>query len=90
MPGRSWTRSATATTTSTTTASGPHTPAEVHYGLAAAKAADRADVLNTARNAHPERFSTPTAVPKILTLPDAAWINKPANHDDQQAYQTAA
>ena len=58
---------------------GLHTPAEVHYGLAAAKAADRADVLNTARNAHPERFSTPTAVPKILTLPDASL--------DQQARQ---
>lgn len=38
---------------------GLHTPAEVHYDLAAAKAADRADVLNTTRSAHPERFSTP-------------------------------
>lgn len=69
---------------------GLHTPAEVHYGLAAAKAADRADVLNTARAAHPERFSTPDAVPKILALPDAAWINNPANRDDQQTYQPAA
>ena len=68
---------------------GLHTPAEVHYGLAAAKAA-RADVLNTARAAHPERFSTPDAVPKILALPDAAWINNPANRDDQQTYQPAA
>lgn len=69
---------------------GLHTPAEVHYGLAAAKAADRADVLKTARTAHPERFSTPAVVPKILALPEAAWINKPANRDDQQAYQPAA
>ena len=69
---------------------GLHTPAEVHYGLAAAKAADRAHVLNTARAAHPERFSTPDAVPKILALPDAAWINNPANRDDQQTYQPAA
>ncbi|MCT1999516.1 integrase core domain-containing protein, partial [Brachybacterium muris] len=69
---------------------GLHTPAEVHYGLAAAKAADRAHVLNTARAAHPERFSTPDAVPKILALPDAAWINNPANRDDPQTYQPAA
>ena len=55
-----------------------------------AKAADRAHVLNTARAAHPERFSTPDAVPKILALPDAAWINNPANRDDPQTYQPAA
>lgn len=48
------------------------------------------NVLNTARAAHPERFSTPDAVPKILALPDAAWINNPANRDDQQTYQPAA
>lgn len=38
---------------------GLHTPAEVHYGLAAAKAADRAYVLNPAQAIHPERFSPP-------------------------------
>ncbi len=27
---------------------------------------------------------------KILALPDAAWINKPNNQDDQQTYQPAA
>ena len=69
---------------------GLHTPAEVHYGLAAAKATDRADVLNAARAAHPELFSTPHAIPKILALPDAAWINKPTNHDDEQTCQPAA
>lgn len=69
---------------------GLHTPAEVHYGLATAKAAQRAEVLATARAAHPERFGTTTAVPKVLALPEAAWINKPTDHDDQQTYQPAA
>ena len=56
---------------------GLHTPADVHYGLAAAKATDRAATLAVARADNPERFTT-TIPPKILTIPDAAWINQPA------------
>ena len=52
-------------------------PTYVHYGLAAAKATERATVLATARTKNPERFAT-TKDPKILTIPDTAWINKPA------------
>lgn len=69
---------------------GLHTPADVHYGLATTKAADRADVLHAARTAHPERFSTPDAVPKVLALPESAWINKPTDQEKPQAYQPAA
>ena len=55
---------------------GPHTAADVHYGLAAAKATDRAATLTVARAANPERFTSSTP-PKILHLPGAAWINSP-------------
>lgn len=55
---------------------GLHTPAEVHFGLAAARAEDRAEVLAEVRALNPERFTTNEA-PKILALPEAAWINKP-------------
>ena len=55
---------------------GLHTAADVHYGLARAKASARSHVLADARAAHPERFVTNTD-PKILTLPQAAWINPP-------------
>jgi transposase InsO family protein len=58
---------------------GLNTPADVHYGLATAKAAERAAVLATARSQHPERFAT-TQDPKILTIPTTAWINKPADN----------
>jgi len=52
------------------------TPHDVHYGLAAQRRADRAQVLAAAYVAHPERFvrGLPTPAP----LPTAAWINKPA------------
>lgn len=56
---------------------GLHTPADVHYGLAAAKATDRATILAAARAQNPERFSS-TTNPKILALPTDAWINNPA------------
>ena len=56
---------------------GLNTPADVHYGLAAAKATERTAVLASARERNPERF-TNTRDPKILTIPDAAWINQPA------------
>ena len=58
---------------------GLNTPADVHHGLAAAKAAERAAVLAAARGRHPERFAT-TQDPKILTIPTTAWINQPAHN----------
>ncbi|GAA4491456.1 hypothetical protein GCM10023094_55880 [Rhodococcus olei] len=58
---------------------GLHTPADVHFGLAAQKAAERSSVLADARRSHPERFTAASATtPKILDLPTATWINKPA------------
>jgi transposase InsO family protein len=58
---------------------GLNTPADVHYGLATAKAAERATVLADARGRHPERFAT-TQDPKILAIPTTAWINQPADN----------
>ena len=58
---------------------GLNTPADVHYGLATAKATERAAVLAAARGRHPERFAT-TQDPKILTIPTTAWINQPADN----------
>jgi putative transposase len=55
---------------------GLHTAADVRYGLTPAVDQRRHDALTAARAANPERFGT-TATPKILTLPDAAWINPP-------------
>ncbi|MBI2158548.1 MAG: transposase [Candidatus Rokubacteria bacterium] len=49
------------------------TPHDLHYGLAAAKWQQRAEVLRAAYAAHPERF--PRGVPVPPTLPTAAWIN---------------
>ena len=37
---------------------GLNTPADVHYGHATTKAAERAVVLAAARGRHPERFAT--------------------------------
>jgi putative transposase len=56
------------------TGTGPYTPSDVHFGLATDKAADRRPVLADARAQHPHRFGAPGA-PKILDLPDTAWIN---------------
>lgn len=56
---------------------GLNTPADVHYGRAAGKALERATTLATARAKTPERFAT-NQDPKILALPDTAWINNPA------------
>ena len=58
---------------------GLNTPADVHYGLAAAKAAGRAEVLTAARARNPERFAT-TTDPKILAIPTTAWINQPPDN----------
>jgi len=68
---------------------GLHTPADVHFGLAADKAADRGAVLTDARTRHPYRFGT-TSAPKILDLPDTVWINRPAEDTTQEADTTAA
>ena len=62
---------------------GLNTPADVHYGLAAAKAAERAVTLQTARARNPERFSSSTD-PKILALPTASWINNPAERTEKK------
>jgi putative transposase len=56
---------------------GLHTPADVHYGLADARHAERKAILAQARERHPERFTTNHS-PKIINLPETAWINQPA------------
>jgi putative transposase len=54
---------------------GLHTAADVHHGHAPAVQARRAQVLDAAYQAHPERFvSKPPAPPK---LPGTSWINPP-------------
>jgi hypothetical protein len=54
---------------------GLHTAADVHHGRAAAVQAGRAQVLDAAYHAHPERFvSKPPAPPD---LPGTSWINPP-------------
>jgi hypothetical protein len=53
------------------------TPHDMHYGLAAAKWQQRADVLRAAYHAHPERFPRVVRVPAPLPTATAAWINKP-------------
>jgi putative transposase len=68
---------------------GLHTPADVHFGLATDKAADRRTVLTQARARHPHRFGT-TGAPKILDLPDTVWINRPAEDTNQETDTTAA
>lgn len=68
---------------------GLHTPADVHYALAAGKATKRAQTLSSARAAHPERFAS-TTTPKILQLPEAAWINQPPEPTPEPAETPAA
>jgi putative transposase len=54
---------------------GLHTAADIHHGHAPAVQAARAQVLDAAYTAHPERFvSKPPAPPK---LPGTSWINPP-------------
>ena len=62
------------------------TPNDVHYGLAAARAAERAAVLDAAYLAHPERF--PRGRPTPPRLPSAVWINKPTVQDEQLSSTT--
>lgn len=53
-----------------------HTPADVHYGRAAAVRAQRDAVLQAAFRAHPGRFvKGPPSPPE---LPTSVWINPPA------------
>ena len=51
------------------------TPDDVHHGLAGAKLAHRATVLEKAYAKHPERFTR--GIPKPQSLPKEVWINKP-------------
>lgn len=60
---------------------GLHTPADVHFGLAEGKAQNRSATLETARSMNPSRFTTNTD-PKILDLPETAWINQPQQEEE--------
>jgi putative transposase len=53
------------------------TPEQVHYGRAAEVHERRAKILAGAFNAHPERFVR--GMPTAKMIPDAVWINPPAN-----------
>ena len=68
---------------------GLHTPGDVHYGHAPTVSAERSATLAEARRTHPERFSGHTD-PKILDMPDAAWINKPEQENQQPTKPAAA
>jgi putative transposase len=57
---------------------GLHTPADVHYGHAADVQQRRQQTLAAARQQHPTRFTSTAATPKVLNLPEASWINRPA------------
>jgi putative transposase len=54
---------------------GFHTPAAVHFGRAQSIQIERAQVLQTAYAAHPERFVRHAPVPP--PLPGPSWINQP-------------
>ena len=54
---------------------GLHTPYDVHFGLATARRAARALVLDAAYTMRPERFVNRPPTPALL--PSAAWINPP-------------
>ena len=55
---------------------GLHTPASVHYGTATAIREQRADVLDAAFAANPDRFRGRRPTPP--KLPTVAWINDPS------------
>jgi len=59
------------------------TPADVHYGRAAARLAVRHRTRLAAYAAHPERFVH--GPPRLEVLPHAVWINPPANTPGQDA-----
>ncbi len=62
------------------------TPADVHYGRAAAVLASRQVILQRAYEVHPERFVK--GAPKPVPLPSAVWINPPK--ESSQARSKAA
>ena len=62
---------------------GLHTPADVHFGHAHEVTYTRNQTLAAARAANPERFNTDRE-PKVLQLPEAAWINRPKNNDETE------
>jgi len=55
------------------------TPADVHAGLGPAKLADRHAVMRAAFEKSPNRFVH--GEPKLASLPEAVWINKPIEND---------
>jgi len=59
---------------------GLQTPADVHYGRAGAVREARALTLSSAYELHPERFVRKH--PEPPPLPQAAWINKPADSQE--------
>jgi putative transposase len=63
-----------------------HTPHNVHHAHAETVRAARADVLAAAYTRNPERFVRKH--PEPAALPDAAWINKPPEQDEEQAHPT--
>lgn len=58
------------------------TPADVHYGRAQERLAQRQVILQQAYAAHPERFVN--GPPIKPTLPDAVWINPPTSTDSSE------
>ena len=70
---------------------GLHTPASVHFGTAHQIQEQRAQVLEAAYAAHPERFRR---MPVPPALPEKAWINEPRpstieTTEDQQTSNAA-
>ena len=57
------------------------TPSMVHHGHAQAVIERRQVVLDSAYQAHPERFVH--SAPKLLTIPKEVWINKPPENKTQ-------
>lgn len=68
---------------------GFHTPADVHFNLTNQVDQARQQAMETAWQAHPERFAH-TRLPKILQLPVAAWINQPTPQEQHQDTKLAA
>lgn len=56
------------------------TPADIHYGQAPTRLAQRQAVLQTAYQQHPERFVN--GLPQPVQPPTAVWINPPKNGSD--------
>ena len=59
------------------------TPHDVHYGLADARVAARAETLAAAHAAHPERF--PRGRPQPPARPTVTWINGPKARATEEA-----